>query len=51
MKDECPQCEGAGWDWKLAADEDLQVDDPVDYYHCTVCGGSGRVSSSRDTAE
>lgn len=25
----CEVCEGAGWDWKRAADEDdLQVDDP-----------------------
>ena len=30
----CPTCEGAGWDWKRAADEDIQVDDPVDYYPC-----------------
>lgn len=31
---DCTVCEGAGWDWRRAADEDLQVDDPVDYYQC-----------------
>ena len=30
----CGVCEGAGWDWRRAADEDIQVDDPVDYYQC-----------------
>jgi len=30
----CGVCEGAGWDWRRAADEDLQVDDPVDHYQC-----------------
>ena len=30
----CGVCEGAGWDWRRAADEDLQVDDPVDHYRC-----------------
>ena len=30
----CGVCQGAGWDWRRAADEDLQVDDPVDYYEC-----------------
>lgn len=39
----CEVCEGAGWDWKRAADEDdLQVDDPVDYYWCERCKGTGR---------
>jgi hypothetical protein len=38
----CEVCEGAGWDWKRAADEDLQVDDPVDYYWCERCEGKGR---------
>ena len=31
---DCLVCEGAGWDWRRAADEDLQVDDPVDCYQC-----------------
>lgn len=39
----CPNCEGAGWDWKKAADEDLQVDDPVDYYPCIPCNSTGKV--------
>jgi hypothetical protein len=30
----CGVCEGAGWDWRRAADDDLQVDDPVDRYQC-----------------
>ena len=30
----CGVCEGAGWNWRRAADEDIQVDDPVDYYQC-----------------
>lgn len=30
----CTVCDGAGWDWQRAADEDLEVDDPVDYYRC-----------------
>lgn len=33
----CHICEGAGWDWKTAADEDLQLDDPVDAYPCPAC--------------
>ncbi len=31
---ECVVCEGAGWDWRRAAEDNLQVDDPVDYYRC-----------------
>lgn len=42
----CPVCEGAGWDWKLCADEDLLVDDPVDQYWCSACQGSGKVDPS-----
>ncbi len=30
----CVVCEGAGWDWRRAADEQQQIDDPVDYYRC-----------------
>jgi hypothetical protein len=30
----CTVCDGAGWDWRRAADEQIQVDDPVDYYRC-----------------
>ena len=37
----CAICEGAGWDWKRAADEDLLVDDPVDHYWCEACDGTG----------
>lgn len=39
----CPQCEGAAWDWKKAADEDLQVDDPVDSYPCATCNSTGHI--------
>jgi hypothetical protein len=31
---DCTVCEGAGWDWKQAANEQQQVDDPVVYYRC-----------------
>jgi hypothetical protein len=30
----CNICDGAGWDWRRAADQQLQVDDPVDHYRC-----------------
>ena len=30
----CGVCEGAGWDWRRAADEQTQAADPVDYYKC-----------------
>jgi hypothetical protein len=30
----CNICEGVGWDWRRAADENVQVDDPVDHYRC-----------------
>lgn len=30
----CQICDDAGWDWKKAADDDLQVDDPVESYPC-----------------
>ena len=30
----CGVCQGAGWDWRRAADEDRQVDDPLDHYQC-----------------
>jgi hypothetical protein len=30
----CTVCEGAGWNWRRAADEQLQVDDPVVNYRC-----------------
>jgi hypothetical protein len=33
----CGTCDGHRWDWKRCADEDLQVDDPVDYYPCPDC--------------
>jgi len=38
----CEVCEGAGWDWKKCADEDREVDDPVDEYQCELCGGTGK---------
>jgi RecJ-like exonuclease len=43
VKMKCSICEGAGWDWKKAADQDLQVDDPVEYYQCETCHGTGKV--------
>lgn len=43
LTEPCPVCEGRGWDWKRCADEDLQVDDPVDEYWCRTCEGRGRL--------
>lgn len=39
----CPNCEGAGWDWKKTTEENRQVADPVDYYPCKPCNGTGRI--------
>ena len=36
----CPICDGAGWDWKKASDDDLQVDDPVETYRCACQDGA-----------
>jgi hypothetical protein len=47
----CPVCEGAGWDWKRCADEDLQVDDRVDEYRCDRCDGTGRIANQADTVK
>ena len=43
----CTVCEGAGWDWRRAADEQLQVDDPVVYYRCP-CVKVMRLRAERD---
>ncbi len=44
----CTVCEGAGWDWRRAADEQIQVDDPVVYYRCP-CVKVMRLLAERDT--
>ncbi len=44
----CTVCEGAGWDWRRAADEQIQVDDPVVYYRCP-CVKVMRLRAERDT--
>lgn len=46
----CETCEGAAWDWKRAADEDLLVDDPIDEYPCEAAGcNRGRSTVERVT--
>lgn len=46
LGDLCEVCEGFGWDWKKAADDDLQVDDPVDTYFCVQCNGKGTINAN-----
>ena len=43
----CTVCEGAGWDWRRAAEDNLQVDDPVNYYRCP-CVKAMRLQAERD---
>jgi hypothetical protein len=42
---ECVVCDGVGWDWRKAAEDNLQVDDPVDYYRCLCAEGDDAVKN------